>query len=350
MESVSSRSSSRSKRDQDEDPDDLFDLDAGLTGTAAAVSTAKTGAGVARVRLSAFSELKEFYGKDASEEKARAWFNRLKSASRRDIMTGDEVCALFGDSMAGPARQWYLQLKKSTRTSWTELAGEFRVQYCGKDVYMASRYYHASKHVDETPLKYLYRLNGASMRAKIRYSDGTSEEKREHVELFINTLGAQEQELAYRLTRDRPRWRRNFARGNAASTPIPTPARAIHAVQIATDDYDSGREGDSDDDQICDQDRDDEERAKMFVTGKHAPQQENAHRDFETGGEVRDRQKCRHCGSRRHSEGDCWSLLTCQKCAGQHPTDRCLRACKTCGDVHEAGKCSLEDFFNQLRQ
>ncbi|OWY92650.1 Eukaryotic/viral aspartic protease [Phytophthora megakarya] len=226
MESVSSRSSSHSKRDQDEDPDDLFDLDAGLTETAAAVSTATAGAGVARVCLSAFSELKEFNGKDASEEKARAWFNRLKSASRRNEMSGDEVCALFGDLMAGPARQWYLQLKKSTRTSWTELTDQFR---------------------------------------------------------------------------------------------------------------------------ICDQDRDDEERAKMFMTG-HAPQQENVRRDFETGGAVHDRPKCRHCGSRRHSEGDCWSLLTCQKCAGQHPTDRCLRACKACGDVHEAGKCSLEDFFNRLRQ
>ncbi|OWY93947.1 Eukaryotic/viral aspartic protease, partial [Phytophthora megakarya] len=206
MESVSSRSSSHSKRDQDEDPDDLFDLDAGVTGTAAAVSTATAGAGVARVRLSAFSELKEFNGKDASEEKARAWFNRLKSASRRDGMSGDEVCALFGDLMAGPARQWYLQLEKSTRTSWTELTDQFRVQYCGKGVSMASRYYHASKHK-----KTLFGSN---------------------------------------------RFRQK------ASTPTPTPTRAVHAVQIATDDYDSGREEDSDDDQICDQDRDDEERAK----------------------------------------------------------------------------------------
>ncbi|OWY92825.1 Eukaryotic/viral aspartic protease, partial [Phytophthora megakarya] len=289
MESVSSRSSSHSKRYQDEGPDDLFDLDAGLTGTAAAVSTATAGAGVARVRLSAFSELKEFNGKDASEEKARAWFNRLKSASRRDEMSGDEVCALFGDRMAGPARQWYLQLKKSTRTSWTELTDQFRVQYCGKGVSMASRYHHASKHVDETPLEYMYRLNVTGMRAKIRYSDGTSEEKREHVELFINTLGAQEQELASRLTlmevpdtatlekklcarqRGLAHQKKTLFGSNSfrqkSLTPTPTPARAVHAVQIATDDYDSGREGDSDKDQICDQDRDDEERAKMFVRG-----------------------------------------------------------------------------------
>ncbi|OWY93241.1 Eukaryotic/viral aspartic protease, partial [Phytophthora megakarya] len=44
MESVSSRSSSHSKRDQDEDPDDPFDLGAGITGTAAAVSMATAGA------------------------------------------------------------------------------------------------------------------------------------------------------------------------------------------------------------------------------------------------------------------------------------------------------------------
>ncbi|OWY91153.1 Eukaryotic/viral aspartic protease, partial [Phytophthora megakarya] len=270
-------------------------------------------------------------------------------------MTGDEVCALFGGMMAGPARQWYLQLKESTRTSWTELTDLFRVQYCGKSVSMASRYYHASKHVDETPLKYLYRLNVAGMRAKIRYT--TPEEKREHVELFINTLGAQEQELASRLTlmevpdtvtlekklRARQRGLAHQKKTlfvlkrfhQKASTPTPTPARAVHAVQIATDDYDSGREGDSDDDQICDQDRDDDERSKLFVT-RHALQPENARRGFETDGAVHDRPKCRHCGSRRHSEGDCRTSLTCQKCAGQHPTDHCLRACKACGDVHDA--------------
>ncbi|OWZ00571.1 Eukaryotic/viral aspartic protease [Phytophthora megakarya] len=248
MESVSSRSSSRSKRDQDEGPDDLFDLDARLTGTAATVSTATAGAGVARVRLSTFSELKEFNEKYVSEKKACAWFNRLKSASRRNGMTGDELTNQFG------------------------------IQYCGKGVSMASRYSHVSKH------------------------------KREHVELFINTLGAQEQELTSCLT--------------LMEVQGTVTLEEEASLQIAADDYDSGHEGDSDDHQICDQDRDGEERAKLFVMG-HAPQLENARRDFETGGAT---------------------------CAGQHPTDRCLRACKACGDVHEAGKCSLETFFNQLRQ
>ncbi|EGZ06231.1 hypothetical protein PHYSODRAFT_531968, partial [Phytophthora sojae] len=203
MESVSSRSSTRSitRCDADEDPDDLFDLDIGVPRTAAAVSTATAGGvALARVRLSASSELKEFSGRDASEEKARLWLNRLKSAARRDGMTGEEVCWQISDLMSGPARQWYLQLPRKVKKSWTELMEQFRVQYCGKGVSMASRYYHAAQRPDETPLDYLYRLNVAGMRANIPYAEGTTEEKREHVEHFIRTLNTQEAELASRLT------------------------------------------------------------------------------------------------------------------------------------------------------
>ncbi|GMF29345.1 unnamed protein product [Phytophthora fragariaefolia] len=158
MASVSLQSTPRSKRqtrDRNEDPEDLFDLETGTPGTAAAVSTATAGTGLTRVRHSAFSELKEFHGRDASDEKARAWFIRVMSASRRDGVTGEEVCVLLVDLMAGPARQWYLRLSKNVRRSWTDLTEQFRIQYCGKGMSMASRYYHASKHPDETPLEYL---------------------------------------------------------------------------------------------------------------------------------------------------------------------------------------------------
>ncbi|OWZ12305.1 Eukaryotic/viral aspartic protease [Phytophthora megakarya] len=214
------------------------------------------GAGVARVRVSAFSELKEFNGKDANEEKARAWFNRLKSASRRDRKTGDEVYALFGDRMSG---------------------------YWGKCVSMASRYYHASKHVDETP--------------KIRYSDETPEEKREYVDLFINTLRAHEQELASRLTLiEVPEHVHVGEKASRATTWFSLPEEDLLRLKpfppVGTDaNTDAGQSrpcSPDDDDQICYQDRDDEERAKMFVTG-YAPQQENARRDFGMGGMVHDR-------------------------------------------------------------
>ncbi|KAE8875818.1 hypothetical protein PF003_g40109 [Phytophthora fragariae] len=74
IEAVSSRSSTRvrTRRNADKDPDDLFDLDVGTPRAAAAISTATAGGvGLARVRLSASSELKEFSGRDTSEEKAR---------------------------------------------------------------------------------------------------------------------------------------------------------------------------------------------------------------------------------------------------------------------------------------
>ncbi|EGZ05820.1 hypothetical protein PHYSODRAFT_253603 [Phytophthora sojae] len=203
MESVSSRSSTRSitRRDADEAPDDLFDLDIGVPRTAATVSTATAGGvALARVRLSASSELKEFSGRDASEEKARLWLNHRKSAARCDGMTGEKVCGQFSDLMSGPARQWYLQLPRKVKKSWTELMEQFRVQYCGKGVSMASRYYHAAQRPDETPLDYLYRLNVAGLRANIPYAEGTTEEKRENVKHFIRTLNTQEAELTSRLT------------------------------------------------------------------------------------------------------------------------------------------------------
>ncbi|GMF36064.1 unnamed protein product [Phytophthora fragariaefolia] len=130
MESVSSQSTPRSNcqtRGHGEGPEDLFDLETGTLGTAVAVSTATAGTGLTRVRISAFSELKEFHGRAASEEKAPAWINRVKSASRRDGMTGEEVCALFGGLIAGPARQWYLQLPKNVRKSGTDLTEQFRI-------------------------------------------------------------------------------------------------------------------------------------------------------------------------------------------------------------------------------
>ncbi|KAE9105794.1 hypothetical protein PF006_g21525 [Phytophthora fragariae] len=286
MESVSSRSATKSgSRRADEDPDDLFDLDIGAPRTTAAISTATAGGlGIARVRLSASSELKEFSGRDAGDEKARLWLNRLKSAARRDGMTGEEVCGQFSDLMSGPARQWYLQLPKRVKKSWTVLMEQFRVQYCGKGVPMASRYYHAAQRPDETPLDYLYRLNVTGLKANVPYADGKTEEKREHVEHFIRTLNTQEAELASRLTlmevadsealekKLRAR-QRGLAHQNKAlfgsnkfrqkaPTPPTQPARAVHAIHVAPDEYDSERECRDSDDRQYDQDEEDEERAR----------------------------------------------------------------------------------------
>ncbi|GMF15042.1 unnamed protein product [Phytophthora fragariaefolia] len=165
---------------------------------------------------------------------------------------------------------------------------------------MASRYYHASKHPDETPLEYLYRLNVAAMRAKIPYADGTAEENREHVELFINTLGSSEQELASPLTlmevpdvpaletklRARQRGlvhQKKTLFGSSkfrqkAPASLAPPPRAVHAIHATTDGYDTGQESCDSEDLMYDQDRDEDDRAKMFMAGQ-TPQGEPVRRE-----------------------------------------------------------------------
>ncbi|KAE9176183.1 hypothetical protein PF004_g26167 [Phytophthora fragariae] len=184
--------SSRAESDPDRtalirDPADFFDLGEELVGrpSVAAVATAGTAQPyLTRVRMSAFSELNEFSGRETSEEKFRSWFNRVRSAARRDGMDPAEICTLFGDLMTGPVRQWYLQLGREMRTSREKLTEQFLAQYCGKGVSMASRYYHATKRSDQTPLDYLYRLNVVGIRAGLHIMEGSVQQKREHVEHY----------------------------------------------------------------------------------------------------------------------------------------------------------------------
>ncbi|OWY95885.1 hypothetical protein PHMEG_00033992 [Phytophthora megakarya] len=62
-----------------------------------------------------------------------------------------------------------------------------------------------------------------------------------------------------------------------------------------------------------------------------------------------DRDCCSKCGSRKHTDLDCWKRLTCEKCGKRgHPTDRCLYACRGCGDVRGTGECPMEEFYAGL--
>ncbi|GMF15480.1 unnamed protein product [Phytophthora fragariaefolia] len=71
MALVSSLSSTHDHRGLDEDPGDRFDLEPNTAVQAATIATAIWN--------------------------ARAWPNRVKSAARRGSMTGEEICALFGE-------------------------------------------------------------------------------------------------------------------------------------------------------------------------------------------------------------------------------------------------------------
>ncbi|KAE9027647.1 hypothetical protein PR001_g11925, partial [Phytophthora rubi] len=144
------------------------------------------------------------------------------------------------------------QLARSTRNKWSELLRNFQVQYCGLGVSVAWQYYHSRKGSEESPLEYLYRLNVAALRAKLKIKDGDSKTRREHVEHFIETLG--DPDLADRLTllrlndvddleevlraRDRAKRKQKrsaFGSKHRQKTSTPSPAapakQSVHAVQ-----------------------------------------------------------------------------------------------------------------------
>ncbi|OWY98776.1 hypothetical protein PHMEG_00030374 [Phytophthora megakarya] len=132
------------------------------------------------------------------EVRARAWIGKVKSAFQRDQATEDEKCLTFADLMVGPAKNWHRQLSRTTKTKWADLLEGFQTQYCGLGMSVAWQYYHAWKRSEETPLDYLYRLNVAALRAKLKIKGGNPKARREHVDHYIEMLG--DSELADRLT------------------------------------------------------------------------------------------------------------------------------------------------------
>ncbi|KAE9007868.1 hypothetical protein PR001_g16856 [Phytophthora rubi] len=273
-------------------------------------------------------------------------------------MSPAEVCLLMNDLITGPARQWYLQLSRDIRSSWNDLSSHFQYQYCRKGVSVARKYYHATKRSDETPLEYLHRLTVAGIRAKLRVKDGNATERQEHVEHFIDTLGSHEQALADQLimlsienaealerilrVRQRSRDRQGKVVYNSSKfrgkTPAPTPAKAVNSLRA---------QGEQDHDEYAMVSQVEEERREE-PTRVSAMTPSN--RGDEKSTQPHQRPPCSHCGLTLHKSEDCWTILTCSHCNGRHPSDRCLKLCKACGEMHEAGACRFEEFFNVMRQ
>ncbi|KAG6591054.1 reverse transcriptase [Phytophthora cinnamomi] len=385
MESTESPDPDHSHWEYDPDELDFPTPSRAAVATTTAGSTGSTM--IQRVRISAISDLKEFSGKDQDEDRARAWVGKVKSAFLRDQASDGEKCLTFADLLSGSARNWYRQLPRSTRNKWSELLRSFQIQYCGFGISVARQYYHARKRSDESALEYLHRLNVAGLRARLKIKDGGPKEKREHVDHFIETLG--DQDLADRLTllrlpdadeleevlraldRAKNRMKKSAFgsskyRQKASATPAPAvPAKHVRAVQIQAPD--SGSDSSSDG---SDSDGDDYRRIYMAGGGEQPPQAEQVSNTLDRGQLERrsadqvprdhrsrvhadgsDRSRCSHCGSRKHTELGCWRRLTCQKCGKRgHPADHCLFVCRGCGELHDMGKCPMEEFYNWIRQ
>ncbi|KAE8962181.1 hypothetical protein PR001_g29793 [Phytophthora rubi] len=367
------------------DPVDLDMRNARRTATTAASIAPIGSTAVQRVKISAISDLKEFTGKDHDDERARRWISKVKSAFTRDQATDEEKCLTFADLLTGPARNWYRQLSRSTRAKWSDLLRSFQTQYCGLGVSVMWQYFHARKRSEETPLEYLYRLNVAGMRARLRIKDGDAKARIEHVEHFIETLD--DPDVADQLTllrladviqledllhaRERAKSRQKHSTGSSKFWPksyapcSPTfPTRAELTIQIADARSECGSDPEGS--------RSEGELVRAYVTAASIrsqapvaadpPRAPDPRRSSDAPGDTQQhdhrprfsrdgQQRCSHCGSHRHSDLGCWKRLTCQKCGKRgHPSDRCFFVCRGCGQLHDHGKCPMEEFYSLIRQ
>ena len=95
-----------------------------------------------RIQMSAMAELKEFDRREKNEERARNWISKVKSSFLRDQATDEEKCLVFRDLPTGPARDWYKQLNRSTRTSWKALLVGFMAIYGDNNGISVGRLYY----------------------------------------------------------------------------------------------------------------------------------------------------------------------------------------------------------------
>ncbi|POM72921.1 LOW QUALITY PROTEIN: Eukaryotic/viral aspartic protease, active site, partial [Phytophthora palmivora] len=330
---------------------------------------------IQRVRISAISDLKEFTGKDQDEDRARAWIGKVKSAFMRDQASDEEKCLTFADLLAGSAKNWYRQLSRCTRNKM--VGSTSSLPNPEPRIGVARQYYHARLRPEESPLNYLYRLNVAGLRAKLKIKDGNAKDRREHVDHYSETL--EDQDLADRLTllrlsdaddleevlraRELAKSRQKKAAFGSSTyrqkVTNPAPAattKHVRAVQIRTVESDS--DGDNhrrmylatEEDCIPKAESGMEKVEQVPITHKSTYQALPDHRSrIQSGGS--DRNRCSHCGSKKHSDLGCWRRLTCHNCGKRgHPADHCLFVCRGCGELHDMGKCSMEEFYNQIRQ
>ncbi|OWZ00079.1 hypothetical protein PHMEG_00028813 [Phytophthora megakarya] len=295
----------------------------------------------------------------------------------RDQASDDENCMTFADLLAGFAKNWYRQLIRSTRNKWSDLLRSFQIQYCGLGVSVARQYYHTRRRSDISPLDYLYRLNVAGFRVKLKIKDGSAKERREHVDHYIKTL--EDQDLAERLNllqltdaddledvlraRDRAKNRQKKAafgsskyRQKPTNTTPSAPAKQVSKLTIPESDGSGGSDSDIDSHRriffAANEDVTPKVEKEATNPDPRLPDRDQSRQDHNSKihGNGFNRDRCSYCGSRKHSDLGCWRRVTCTKCGKRgHSSDHCLFVCRGCGELHDMGKCPMEEFYNQIR-
>ncbi|POM71991.1 LOW QUALITY PROTEIN: Hypothetical protein PHPALM_11368 [Phytophthora palmivora] len=290
------------------------------------------------IRVFAISELKEFSGKENDEDRERSY----------------EKCLGFGDLLTIPARNWYRQLSRSTRSNWDDLLVTFQTQYGGQGVSVARKYYGSRKRSDESPQEYLHQLNVTGPRAKLPTKDGPEATRREYVEHFIEMLykcDLADQLALLRLTdaavlEDTLRARHQCSPREGACWIQSIPSEGGHDIpgrstedDLSSSKSDTGGSGS------------DDELRQIYVAAFSGRDSQEKSRSTRRDDGSPTLMRCTHRGSSKLDVLGCWKRLTCQKCNWKgHPSDHCLFVCRACGEIHEVGKYPMEELYNLMRQ
>ncbi|OWY99562.1 LOW QUALITY PROTEIN: hypothetical protein PHMEG_00029415 [Phytophthora megakarya] len=312
----------------------------------------------------------EFTGKDQDEDRARAWISKIMAALMRDQASDDEKCLTFADLLAGPAKNWYHQLSplaanevnyyEVSRSSTADLEYRTILPYATQIRCVAITYI------------------VAGLRARLKIKDGNAKERREHVDHYIETL--EDQDLAERLTllrltdaddleevlraRDRAKNRQKKAAFESSkyrqkptnSTPS-APAKQVGAIRIQAND--SGSDSVSDGSGGSDFDVDSHRKiflaASKDVTPKvekesanldpRLPDRDHGYQDhnLKIHGNGFNRDRCSHCGSRKHSDLVAGGVLRARSVAKEDTARITVSS-----ELHDWGKCPMEEFYNQI--
>ena len=340
-----------------EDPDDYDD-------GSLPFSPPPTSVAATKIRQAAVPDLKEFSGQRKDEYKAREWLERAQAAFSRDQLTEEEMIQQFPELLKRASKNWYRQLDREVKLSWSSLLKAFKNEYCQDEISPEQKYYSLSRSQNEDPLDYLYRLNTQAKRAK---KDLKGSFALTHIDRFINTCEDESlrsklmplditsaEHLAEILKKMRRRGhvdrRESYSRSRSR--------KSIHEVKhdTSSDSSDSSEISNSDHD--CDSDSSgssDNRRSsvaaasKMYKGEKSRDRGRDHSRDHDREGKAK-RDPCSHCGSEKHEDRKCWKSVTCGICERVgHPSDHCWRACRSCLKIHNQEPCPMKEISQALQ-
>ncbi|OWY93537.1 LOW QUALITY PROTEIN: hypothetical protein PHMEG_00037036, partial [Phytophthora megakarya] len=224
-------------------------------------------------------------------------------------------------------------------------------------------------------------LNVVGLRVRLKIKDGSTKDRREHVDHFIEIL--EDPDLADRLpllrlldaddleevlrARDRAKRRRKktaFGSGkfrqNASNAARSAPAKQVRAIQIQAIDFGSDTSDGSD---VSISEMDSHRRIYLTANQEVAPKEEGetimpdpGHQDPGSMNHIHQehRSKIQNAGfnhNRCSHSLKSRMLEICDFAANEViRADHCLFVCRGCGEFHDMGKYPMEEFYNLVRQ